>query len=63
MKKSLKKISIKNKYYKTKLRKIYSVNDKKISEKKMNFFIDQITNKIEIFNNKELLNLIKKFAF
>ena len=56
------KISIKNKYYKTKLRKIYLVNDKKISEKKINFFIDQITNKIEILNNKKLLNIIKKFA-
>ena len=56
------KISIKNKFYKTKLKKIYLVNDKKISEKKINFFIDQLTNKIEIFNNKKLFNLIKKFA-
>ena len=55
------KISIKNKFSKTKFKKIYSINDKRINEKKINLLIDYLNKKIENFDNKKLFNLIKKF--
>ena len=55
------KLSLKNKYSKTKFKKIYSINDKRINERKINLLIDYLNKKIETFDNKKLFNLIKKF--
>ena len=55
------KLSIKNKFNKTKFKKIYSINDKRINERKINLLIDYLNKKIVTFDNKKLFNLIKKF--
>lgn len=55
------KLSINNKFSKTKFKKIYSINDIVINEKKISLLIDYLNKKIETFDNKRLFNLIKKF--
>ena len=55
------KLSFKNKYFKTKFKKIYFINEKRISNKKINLLINYLDNKIETFDNKKLFSAIKKF--
>ena len=56
------KLSIKNKYSKTKFKKIYSIDEDEISNKKINLLIDYLNKKTETLNNKKLFRFIKKFV-
>ena len=56
------KLSIKKKYSKTKFKKIYSIDEDEISNKKINLLIDYLNKKTETSNNKKLFRFIKKFV-
>ena len=47
MKKISEKLSIKNKYSKTKFKKIYSIDEDEISNKKINLLIDYLNKKLK----------------
>ncbi len=56
------KLVTKNLFYKTKYKKIYSVNEKRIDGEKIDFEMQKLNEKIEKCNNKELFNLIKNIV-
>ena len=56
------KLVTKNLFYKTKYKKIYSVNEKRIDSEKIDFEMQKLNEKIEKCNNKELFNLIKNIV-
>ena len=56
------KLSLKNKYSKTKFKKIYSIYEKKTNNKKINLLINYLNKKKETLDNKKLFSLIKKFV-
>lgn len=55
------KLIIKDHFYKTKYKKIFSVKEKSINHKKIDHVMNELIKKINISSDKELLNLIKKF--
>ncbi len=55
------KLTTKNIFYKTKYKKIYSVNEKKINNKNIDLALRQLIEKVGKSNNKELFELIKSF--
>ncbi len=55
------KLSSQNAFYKTKFNKINFIYDKTKKKSDVNIFLNLLNNKINIYDNKKLLNIIKNF--